>query len=58
MSEARCETCRWWDSDTYSVKGRCHRYPPTPESHMVGQRRPSTVPHDWCGEHQPKEQQP
>lgn len=48
----RCETCR------FSIKTLgwlCRRYPP---EYRNGSKHPVPVPvnsHDWCGEHQPKD---
>lgn len=56
-----CGTCRWWNDtsrDEWSGYAACHRYPPTNKEHSRGgpvSVWPQTSRHDFCGEHQPKE---
>lgn len=64
--QERCETCRFWDSDTDvegDDRGECRRFPPVliqasldksdrwAESYH--RQFPGTDSFDWCGEWQP-----
>ena len=60
-----CETCRWWDSAKY--EGQCRRHAPrlsgqaAPHGNATHQDPmfrawPTTWRDDWCGEHQPREE--
>ena len=56
--------CQWWkDShNDWDGSGECRRYPPTTTGQHprggISSAFPKTEQHDWCGEHQPKEQTP
>ena len=47
---ATCQTCRFWrlERPKSVPDGYCYRYPQTYRKHGED---------DWCGEHQPKEEQ-
>jgi hypothetical protein len=66
---ATCETCRFRKPDSrpeYASSGYCRRYPPQvaqwthPDYNgpQYDQHWPWMAGEDFCGEHQPKEQQP
>lgn len=55
-----CENCRFWDEiknfAENEIAGFCRRYPPTDECPKTGYSfHAITMPHIWCGEHQPKQ---
>lgn len=66
MSEARCETCRWWSKGTDrhatgQPVGTCRRRSPilsteNPALWPMRGRWPETHTGHWCGEHSPKEE--
>ncbi len=67
-----CETCRFWqqwpteslphDRRDYGPQGQCRRNAPTMRDQDQHGTRwatwPDTLPYDWCGEHQPRQEQP
>ncbi|MEK9809272.1 MAG: hypothetical protein VW362_02415 [Candidatus Nanopelagicales bacterium] len=61
MSEATCETCRFWLKDKkYEDMGICRRHAPSPQilhDEQDEENRwpiyPLTTVWDWCGEHEP-----
>jgi hypothetical protein len=67
---ATCKTCQWADvwpreglrvSYGYALKdgrARCRRYPPICDSTYSVDRYPVVSLLDWCGEHQPRKEQP
>ena len=58
-----CETCRFWNRDHYSTQsqkglGVCMRFPPTVLATASYGLWPTLHDANWCGEHQPREQEP
>lgn len=52
-----CATCRYWSDEQIGHLGRCRRYPPAPTGACTSQW-PIVHRSNWCGEHQPREQEP
>lgn len=56
-NDLTCDTCAF-----FSGKGRCHRFPPVRQFHIVfygfgwtSDEHPNVDELDWCGEHRPRE---
>lgn len=56
MSEntEQCSNCRFWDPNSADVRGEglCRRYAPS-----GGKWWHETADDDWCGEHEPKDEE-
>jgi len=57
-----CSTCRfrYGRVDEWSGTSSCRRYPPTNVDHPRGGKSPvwpQVQGYDWCGEHQPAQQE-
>lgn len=62
MTDKKCGTCGWWDTDEWPCRddiGGCHRYPPSilsPEHSFTNGEPdlvyyPATSSDSWCGEY-------
>ena len=61
MDQLLCGNCRYWQSlDAAKDRGECRRHaprlaePPSPYEKHPLRVWPSTMAHDWCGEHAPR----
>lgn len=54
----KCEDCHFW-AETTPMDGECRLRPPVPwDNALHGWGFPVTSSGDWCGEFEPREDQP
>lgn len=59
MTQPTCENCRWWNElwpKGIEPGGECRRMAPVRVETQTAW--PETMRRNWCGEHQPKAEQP